>query len=107
MFKSLVPAIVLASALGAPAFAYAQDADTVSRPAVKADLLQMEQSGYNVEGDHTTYPAQTQAAEQRVEANRGVTATSYGSPTDSSYAAGMRSTPMAQPESTRWVYFGH
>ena len=41
MFKSLVPAIVLASALGAPAFAYAQDADTVSRPAVKADLLQI------------------------------------------------------------------
>jgi hypothetical protein len=67
----------------------------------------MEQSGYNVEGDHTTYPAQTQAAEQRVEANRGVMATSYGSPTDSSYAAGMRSTPMAQPESTRSVYFGH
>jgi len=84
MFKSLVPAIVLASALGAPALAYAQDADTVSRPAVKADLLQMEQSGYNVEGDHTTYPAQTQAAEQRVEANRGITATaraaSHGSP---------------------------
>jgi len=106
MFKSLVPVIVLASALGVPAFAYAQDADTVSRPAVKADLLQMEQSGYNVEGDHTTYPAQTQAAEQRVEANRGVTATSYGSPTDGSYAAGMRS-PMAQPDETHSVYFGH
>jgi hypothetical protein len=107
MFKSLVPAIVLASALGAPAFAYAQDADTVTRPAVKADLIQMEQSGYNVEGDHTTYPAQTQAAEQRVEANRGITATSYGSPTDGSYAAGMRSTPIAQPDGTRSVYFGH
>jgi Domain of unknown function (DUF4148) len=106
MFKSLVPAIVLASALGAPAFAYAQDADTVSRPAVKADLLQMEQSGYNVEGDHATYPAQTQAAEQRVEANRGITSTSYGSPTDGSYAAGVRA-PMAQPVGTHSIYFGH
>jgi hypothetical protein len=107
MVKSLVPAIVLASALGAPAFAYAQDADTVSRASVKADLVQMERSGYNVEGDHATYPAQTQAAEQRVQANRGVMATSYGSPTDGSYAAGVRSTPMAQPESARSVYFGH
>ncbi|MFK4445811.1 hypothetical protein ABH944_006005 [Caballeronia udeis] len=106
MNKSLVPAMVLACALGAPAFAYAQDADTVSRPAVKADLVQMEQSGYNVEGDHTTYPVQAQAAEQRVEANRGVTATSYGSPTDGSSAAGMRM-PMAQPDGTHSVYFGH
>jgi Domain of unknown function (DUF4148) len=46
MFKSLVPAIVLASALGVPSFAYAQDEGTVSRPAVKADLIQMEQAGY-------------------------------------------------------------
>lgn len=107
MFKSLVPAIVLAAALGAPAFAYAQDADSVSRASVKADLVRMEQSGYNVEGDHATYPAQSQAAEQRVQANSGVVATSYGSPTDSSYAAGARSTPMAQPASTRSVYFGH
>lgn len=106
MFKSMVPAIVLACALGTPAFAYAQDADTVSRPAVKADLLQMEQSGYNVEGDHTTYPAQTQAAEQRAQANSGVAATSYGSPTDGSYAAGTRA-PMAQPDGTHSVYFGH
>src|SRR3984957_11311126 len=93
MFKSLVPAMALVCALGAPAFAYAQDADTISRPAVKADLIQMEQSGYNVEGDHTTYPAQAQAAEQRVEATRGVTATSYGSPPDV-LAAGR----MPQPE---------
>jgi Domain of unknown function (DUF4148) len=46
MFRSLVPAIVLASALGVPSFAYAQDEGTVSRPAVKADLIQMEQAGY-------------------------------------------------------------
>jgi hypothetical protein len=106
MFKSLVPAIVLASALGAPALAFAQGADTVSRPAVKADLIQMEQSGYNMEGDHATYPAQTQASEQRVAASRGITATSYGSPTDSSSAAGMR-VPVAQPDGMHSVYFGH
>jgi hypothetical protein len=105
MFKSLVPAIVLTSALGAPAFAYAQDEGTVSRPAVKADLIQMEQAGYNVEGDHTTYPAQAQAAEQRVEATRGITATSYGSPTNGSYATGVRA-PVAQPDGARPVYFG-
>ncbi|WP_375509247.1 DUF4148 domain-containing protein [uncultured Caballeronia sp.] len=67
MLKALIPAIVVAAALGAPALASAQQSgDTVTRAAVKADLAQMERSGYNVEGDHTTYPAQTQAAEQRV-----------------------------------------
>lgn len=106
MFKTLVPAIVLASALGAPALANAQQTgDTVSRPAVRADLVQMEQAGYNPVGDHTTYPAQTQAAEQRVEMNRGVTATSYGSPTNGSSATGIRA-PLAQPDGGRPIYFG-
>lgn len=106
MFKALVPAIVLASALGAPLIAQAQQSgDTVSRAAVKADLVQMEQSGYNVEGDHTTYPAQAQAAEQRVETNRGVTATSYGPSMSGSSAAGVRAA-VAQPDGVRPTYFG-
>ncbi|WP_255580962.1 DUF4148 domain-containing protein [Caballeronia sp. dw_276] len=65
MLKAIIPAIALAAAIGAPTLANAQQSgDTVTRAAVKADLVQLEQSGYNVEGDHTTYPAQAQAAEQ-------------------------------------------
>jgi hypothetical protein len=106
MFKKLVPAIVLATALGAPALANAQQtSDTVTRAAVRADLVQMEQSGYNPTGDRTNYPKQAQAAEQRVEMNRGVTATSYGSPTNGSSSMGTRA-PKAQPDGVRPIYFG-
>ncbi|AME25876.1 MULTISPECIES: DUF4148 domain-containing protein [Burkholderiaceae] len=106
MLKALIPAIVVAAALGAPALASAQQSgDTVTRAAVKADLAQMERSGYNVEGDHTTYPAQTQAAEQRVETNQGVMATSYGPTMNGSSAAGTRAL-VAQPDGTRSTYFG-
>jgi hypothetical protein len=98
MFKALVPVIVLASALGAPALANAQQtSDTVSRAAVRADLVQIEQAGYKPGMDRTTYPAQIQAAEQRLEMNHGVAATSYGSPTTGSSGTGTRA-PMAQPD---------
>ncbi len=110
MFKTFVPAIVLTSALCIPALTYAQQtSDSLTRAAVKADLVQMEQAGYNPEGDRTSYPAQTQAAEQRVEMNRGDMATSYGtsygSPTNGSSATGTR-VPMAQPDGGRSIYFG-
>jgi Domain of unknown function (DUF4148) len=38
MFKSLVPAIVIASALAAPTFAFAQDNGQLTRSQVKAEL---------------------------------------------------------------------
>ena len=78
MFKTFVPAVVIASALAAPALAFAQDNTQVTRSQVKSDLQQMEQAGYNPAANHTTYPNQAQAAEQRVESERGVAATSYG-----------------------------
>jgi biotin operon repressor len=110
MLKALIPAIVMAVALGAPALASAQqsgDTVTVTRAAVKADLARMEQSGYNVEGDHTTYPAQTQAAEQRVETNGGVMATSYGPTVNGSSATGTRAlVAQPQPAAARSTYFG-
>ena len=106
MLKTLVPAVVLAASLGAPVLANAQQSsDTVTRAAVKADLVQMERSGYNVEGDHTSYPAQTQAAEQRVETSQGVMATSYGPSVTGSSAAGTRAL-VAQPDGARSTYFG-
>jgi hypothetical protein len=106
MLKAIIPAIALAAAIGAPTLANAQQSgDTVTRAAVKADLVQLEQSGYNVEGDHTTYPAQAQAAETRVETNHGVMATSYGPTVNGSSAAGTRSL-VAQPDGARSTYFG-
>ncbi len=90
MFKTLIPAIVIASALTAPALAFAQDNNggEVTRAQVKSDLIQMEQEGYKPGADHTTYPAPEQAAEQRVEAQKGVEATSYGPSMSGTSASG-------------------
>jgi len=106
MFKALIPMVVIASALAAPTFAVAQDNTEVTRSAVKTDLQQMEQSGYNPAADRTTYPDHAQAAEQRVESERGVAATSYGPSMSGTSASGMRS-QMSPADGTHSIYFGH
>jgi len=105
MFKSFVPAAVIVSTIAAPALAFAQDNTQVTRAAVKTDLQQMEQAGYNPTADRTTYPDHAQAAEQRVETERGVSATSYGPSISGSSASGMQR-PMSPANSTHSIYFG-
>src|SRR5471032_1093380 len=80
MFKSLIPAVVIVSALAAPAFAFAQSSDNgpVTRAEVKAQLVQLEKAGYNPAGDQINYPANIQAAQARVDAQNGQAATAYG-----------------------------
>ncbi|CAN7717235.1 DUF4148 domain-containing protein [Caballeronia sp. LjRoot29] len=106
MFKTFVPAVVIASALAAPALAFAQDNTQVTRSQVKSDLQQMEQAGYNPAADRTTYPNQAQAAEQRVESERGVAATSYGPSMSGTSDSGVRSS-ITPTDGTHSIYFGH
>ena len=64
MFKSLIPAVVIVSALAAPTFAFAQSTDNngpLTRAEVKAQLVQLEKAGYNPAGDQIDYPANIQA----------------------------------------------
>jgi hypothetical protein len=84
MFKSFVPALVIASALAVPALAQAQQNAPVTRAEVKADLVQLERAGYNPASDQTTYPANIQAAEARVNAQPA----SYGGASEGSSASG-------------------
>lgn len=106
MMKALIPAVVIGSALAASTFSFAQDNTQVTRSAVKTDLQQMEQSGYNPAAERTTYPDQAQAAEQRLESERGVAATSYGPSISGTSASGM-SSQMTPADRTHSVYFGH
>jgi hypothetical protein len=106
MIKSLIPAVVIASVLAAPALAFAQDNTQVARSAVKSDLQQMEQAGYTPAEDRTTYPAKTQAAEQRVQDERGVAATSYGPSMSGTSASGIRA-QTGPSDSNHTIYFGH
>jgi hypothetical protein len=79
MFKALIPAVVIAAALAAPSFAFAQNNGPVTRAQVRAELAQLERAGYNPTGDQTDYPLNIQAAERRVAAENGVAQSSYGS----------------------------
>ncbi|MDR5737634.1 MULTISPECIES: DUF4148 domain-containing protein [unclassified Caballeronia] len=88
MFKSIVPAIVIASALAVPALAQAQNNGALTRAEVRAQLVQLERAGYNPASDHATYPVNIQAAQARVNAQQGVAESSFGGATDGAFASG-------------------
>jgi hypothetical protein len=104
MIKAFVPALVIASALAAPTFAFAQDSNgPVTRAQVRAELVQLEKAGYNPSTDRVDYPQNIQAAQARVNAENGANA--YGASTAGSSQAGVRA---AVPTSGRnSVYFGN
>jgi hypothetical protein len=105
MFKSLITVTAVAVLAAAPLVASAQDSSQVSRPEVKSDLTQMEQSGYQPEGDRMNYPANAQVSENQVEQHKEVDARSYGPSTTGTSAAGIRNYS-SQPTSQS-VFFGH
>jgi Domain of unknown function (DUF4148) len=89
MFKSLIPAIVIASALAVPTFAFAQQSNApLTRADVKSQLAQLEKAGYNPSSDEVNYPASIQAAEARVAAQNN---TAYGAPSNGTSVSGARS----------------
>ncbi|VXB18309.1 Purine nucleoside phosphorylase [Burkholderia sp. 8Y] len=106
MIKAFVPALVIASALAAPTFAFAQSNAPVTRAQVRAELVQLEKAGYNPSQDRVDYPQNLQAAQARVNADQGtVAATSYGPATAGTAQSGARSAVSMSDRSS--VYFGH
>jgi uncharacterized protein DUF4148 len=101
--KSLIQAVVVAAALAAPVAVFAQSNAPVTRAQVRAELVQLENAGYRPgDGDHTTYPAQIQAAEAKVAAENG--ATGVGGVASGS-ESGARTVPAFTGSS--WLYRGH
>jgi hypothetical protein len=106
MIKAFVPALVIASALAAPTFAFAQSQDSnapVTRAEVRADLVRLEKAGYNPSTDRVDYPKNIQAAEARVHAQGD---SGYGPSVAGTSASGSArsNVSMSNPDS---VYFGH
>ncbi len=107
MIKAFVPVLVIASALAAPTFAFAQNSNgPVTRAEVRSELVQLEKetAGYNPSTDCVDYPKNIQAAEARVNAQQGDSA--YGASTNSMVNSGAprANVTMSNPNS---VYFGH
>ncbi len=105
MKKFLISALVLSSALAAPAFTFAQSNGPVTRAQVKAELAQLEKAGYSPGGEDVNYPRDIQAAEQKVWEQQGIATRSYGSSTGSTSASGARAD--VARDAAKPVYFGH
>jgi len=100
--KSLIQAVVVAAALAAPVAVFAQSNQPVTRAQVRAELVQLEQAGYRPGEDHTTYPAQIQAAEAKVAAQNNAVGGVAGGSSQSG-----RATDTAVSSYSPRIYNGH
>jgi hypothetical protein len=96
--------ILVAATLAVSATASFAQSQPLTRADVKAQLVQVERAGYNPGADHTTYPAEIQAADARVAAQNGQN--SYGGVVNGSSASGDRVTAHTG-NAVEPTYFGH
>lgn len=92
--KSLIQAVAIAVVLAAPVASFAQSNQPVTRAEVRAQLVQLEQAGYNpARGRDPYYPEDIQAAEARVSAQTATAqaeTTGYGAGSNGSSQVGQR-----------------
>jgi hypothetical protein len=100
--KTLISALVISSALAAPALAFAQDNDPIARAQGGAELVQLEKAGYNPGAKDNNYPQRIQAAEQRVAEEQSIASSSYGMPTN-----GTSASSIAPANDAKSIYVGH
>ena len=106
--KSLIQAVVLAAAIAAPIASFAQSNEPVTRAQVRAELVQLEQAGYNpTRGADPYYPADIQAAEARVAAQNGATSGVGGVSSGSSASGDVAASRHSSSDGIKPVYFGH
>lgn len=114
--KSLIKAVAIAAVLAAPVASFAQSSDQpATRAEVRQQLIQVEQAGYNpATANDPGYPAQVQAAEQRVQAQNPPVAqtqepvadtSGYGGVANGSSQSGMAGVNTLPKQQS--VYFGH
>ena len=102
MKKALVCLALAAGAMAAPVLSFAQSNGPVTRAEVRADLVRLEQAGYNPSvGEDAEYPASIQAAEAKVAAQNAPQSTqsSYGGVTQSSNSSSGMRKPMSSDSS--------
>ncbi|NIE62516.1 DUF4148 domain-containing protein [Burkholderia sp. Ax-1719] len=96
LVRSLVVAAVVVSA-AVPALSFAQD-HTITRAEVRAELVQLQQAGYDAASDNNQYPANLQAALSRIAATQNANA-AYGGSVNASAAGEPAAVAPMQPVS--------
>jgi opacity protein-like surface antigen len=85
--KSLIKAVAVAAVLAVPALSFAQSNQPVTRAQVRAELVQLEKTGYSpFDSSDAHYPAAVQRAEARVTTDT----TGYGPATAGTAQSGAR-----------------
>jgi hypothetical protein len=111
IMKSLIQAVAIASVLAVPVASFAQSNQPVTRAQVRAELVQVEQAGYNPShGRDPYYPSDIQAAEARVASQNGVAqadATGFGPGVSGTTQAGQRAEVRASSYSPPVYVIGH
>ncbi|MCX4163562.1 MULTISPECIES: DUF4148 domain-containing protein [Paraburkholderia] len=87
----VIQSLIVAAVVALPALSFAQSNQPLTRAEVRAQLVELEQAGYNPSSDQTQYPANIQAAQARLDAQKGLTASSYGSAAAGTSASGFHS----------------
>ena len=116
--KTLACLILTSGVLAGPVVCFAQSNGPVTREQVREELIRLEAVGYHVgDGDHTTYPAEIQAAEAKIAAQDSTQAansavggtTMTGTSAAGSYAHVSTSSPSScvGPASSCKTFFGH
>jgi hypothetical protein len=106
--KSLIKAVAIAAILAAPVVSFAQQSNQpLTRAEVRQQLIELEQAGYNpARADDYDYPADIQAAEARVAAQKEGApqsqATGYGPAMSASSQSGSATTAAG----TKPIFFG-
>jgi len=67
----LIQSLIVAALIAAPAVSFAQSNQPVTRAQVRAELIQLQQAGYNPASDNTQYPKNIEAALSRLQAEKG------------------------------------
>ncbi|KWD09939.1 hypothetical protein WM34_28305 [Burkholderia ubonensis] len=106
--KSIIYAAIAASVLVTPIASFAQSEQGLTRDQVKAELVQLEQNGYKPQAADSQYPADIQAAEQRIQPSQPMLAhadtSGYGAVVTGAAQSGR---PMREaPNPVNSVYFG-
>lgn len=102
--KSIFTAALFAGALAAPALGFAQQAQPVGRDVVLTQLQQLADAGYRGQGDETTYPADVEAAQRRVDprtSGASADTSGYGATPGTHSESGAR-----EPRGPGSLYFG-
>jgi len=86
----VIQSLIVAAAVALPALSFAQSNQPLTRADVRAQLVELQKAGYNPASDHTQYPRNIEAAQARVDAQKGLSMPSHGSSTSGTSASGAR-----------------